>query len=51
MIDNKESNDLGMCVLLMLLNNKMFENGMISESMRNKISSEINLDYQKARTV
>lgn len=50
MINNKVENDLGMCVLLMLLNNKMYESGMISESMKNKITSEINMDYQRNRT-
>lgn len=38
---------LGNYIFLLILNNKMRTNGIISESMQVKISSEIQADYQK----
>lgn len=38
---------LGNYISLLILNQKMYTSGMISESLRNRISMEIQMDYQK----
>lgn len=38
---------LGKYISLLILNQKMYTSGMISESLRNRISMEIQMDYQK----
>ena len=49
MDERKDANALGSCVWMILLNNRMYRNGRISEDMRNKVSAEIISDYQRSR--
>ena len=51
MTDRKDPNALGSYVMMILLNNKLYNNGRISEDMKNKISAEIVSEYQRGRTV
>ena len=51
MDDRKEANTLGSCVWMVLLNNRMYRTGKITEEMKNKISAEILSDYQRMRSV
>lgn len=49
MDERKESNALGSCVWMILLNNRLYRDGRISEEMRQKVSAEIISDYQRSR--
>ena len=51
MDNRKETNALGSCVWMVMLNNRMYRNGKITEEMKNKISAEILSDYQRMRSV
>lgn len=39
--------DLGIYVSMLILNNKMFERGLITEPMKNKLSALIQSEYEK----
>ena len=47
MNQNVKVETLGTYISLLILNQKMYTSGMISESLRNRISMEIQMDYQK----
>ena len=49
MNERKEANVLGSCIWMVLLNNRMYRKGRITEEMKNKISAEILSEYQKGR--
>ena len=51
MSEDKSIMNLGSYISLVILSNKLFEQGMITEAMKNKMLTEINLDYQKIRAV
>lgn len=47
MAQNDNVSDLGICVSMLILNNKMFERGLITESMKNKMLAMIQSEYEK----
>lgn len=48
MEERKDANALGSCVWMILLNNRMYRSGKITEEMKNKISAEILSEYQRS---
>ena len=51
MSEMKNAMDLGNYISLLILNNKLCEHGIITETTKNKLTSEINLDYQRIKAV
>ena len=45
----RETRELGSCVGMLLLNNRMYREGRISDEMRKKISAEILSEHQRKR--
>ena len=44
-----KTEDLAGYVVLMLLNNRLFNHGLITEETKNKIAAEINSEYQRIK--
>lgn len=47
MYQKRDAKELGSCVGMLLLNNRMYREGRISDEMRKKISAEILSEYQR----
>lgn len=47
MAKNGNVSDLGIYVSMLILNNKIFEHGLITEPMKNKMSALIQTEYEK----
>ncbi len=47
MTKNGNVSDLGIYVSMLILNNKIFERGLITEHMKNKMSALIQSEYEK----
>ena len=45
-----EAQVLGNCVTMILINNRMYKAGRISEDMKTRISGEIMAEYQRMRS-
>ena len=45
-----ETQMLGSCVTMILINNKLYRNGRINEDMQTRISGEILSEYQRSRS-
>ena len=42
--------DLGIFISLVILNNKLYKKGIINETMKNKILTEINYDFYEKKS-
>ena len=42
--------DLGVFISLLILNNKLYKKGIINETMKNKILTEINSDFYEKKS-
>ena len=42
--------DLGVFISLVILNNKLYKKGIINETMKNKILTEINYDFYEKKS-
>lgn len=51
MLETKNIKDLGIYISLIILNNKLYNQGIIDETIKNKIQAEINSSYQKISNV
>ena len=49
MTKNRNVSDLGIYVSMLILNNKIFERGLITEPMKNKMSALIQSEYLLGR--
>ena len=49
MDEKRAIKELGNCVRMILLNNRMYREGRISDEMRKKISAEILSEHQRKR--
>ena len=51
MNEPRDTRELGNCVGMLLLNNRMHRDGRISDAIHKKISAEILSAYQRSRSV
>ena len=49
MPNTNDLSNLGSYISLIILNNKLYKQGSISEEMKNKILTQINIDYKGHR--